>query len=107
MINKEEYLEMHKRLLSLAKSHDAEYVDKWIEMDEDDDAPYFTFFKCNVPLLADVRMLSEEYNLRDCVESDSSWDYVAFDFAMHRFANQLECEMFRRMIEEFAKERSK
>jgi hypothetical protein len=66
--------EMEQKLAHLAETHHCQMI-----VNTEDEMPCFTFDKCNVPLLADVRMTCEEYGVQDCVESSDSWGYVGVD----------------------------
>lgn len=66
--------ELEGKLAHLAETHKCKF-----SVNHDDDMPCFTFMKCNVPLLADVRMACEEFGVEDCIESSDSWGYIGVD----------------------------
>lgn len=66
--------ELEGKLAHLAEIHHCKF-----SVDHEDEMPCFIFMKCNVPLLADVRMACEEYGVEDCIDSSDSWGYISVD----------------------------
>lgn len=51
-----------------------------LSFETDNSKGLFFFDKCNVPLLADVRIACEELGIpRKCIESSDSWGYIGID----------------------------
>lgn len=68
--------ELEGKLAHLAETHKCKFL---VNCMNDDEMPCFYFMKCNVPLLADVRMACEEFGVEDCIESSDSWGYIGVD----------------------------
>lgn len=66
--------ELELKLTNIAKMHKAEIT----KVDEDN-ITCFVILKCNIPLLADVRIACEEYGVEDYIESSDSWGYIGID----------------------------
>lgn len=96
-MNAETYKQMQQDLISLAKSHNAEYIDSLTDFD--DEYPCFTILKHNVPTIADMRMLAEKYGVTDVLVSDGSWGYVALDFTMRQFKDEDDYNAFIEMVQ--------
>lgn len=57
--------------INLGKSHNADVL-------RGEDDAYVTILKCNVPTLADVRMLADKFGIGyENVESSDSWGYIS------------------------------
>lgn len=72
MENKEEFVKAFKQI---AKNHKANNV---IDKSNDEFDCYISMDVCNVPTLADVRFLCDDYDIdyRN-IESNDSWGYIA------------------------------
>ena len=66
---------LEKDIQTLGRNHNAEV--KVTNVDDDSDF-VGSFYKSNVPLVSDARMLAEAYGLdpQSSVESDDSWGYT-------------------------------
>ena len=74
MLNESQINELEGKLTHLAETHQCKF-----SVNNEEGMPCFTFMKCNVPLLADVRMVCEEYGCEGCIESSDSWGYIGVD----------------------------
>ena len=64
-----------KAFTQIAKNHNATSV---IDNSNDEFDCYISMDVCNVPTLADVRFLCNEYGIDYCnIESSDSWGYIA------------------------------
>lgn len=62
---------------AIAASHNCKVE---LSFETDDSKGYFFFDKCNVPLLADVRIACDELGIpRKCIEFADSWGYIGID----------------------------